>query len=360
MKDTVCIVSTGARTPLGLGAAASAAAFRAGVSAVGRHPFLVDLAGDMMPGALDTGIDAAQLGAARMEVLAEAALREACLVFSGLPPPRMQVPVFLALPEVRPGFAERDAAAVRKHLASVEGLPVDISQVHVSTQGHACGLAALALARDRIAQGAFEACIVGGVDSYFEPETMEWLDQNRQLTGSISRSSFVPGEAAAFCVVMSARACQAAGLQAQAGVIDVSLAQETRLIKTADTCLGEGLTTAVSAALGEPSGSAQLVTDVICDINGERYRGEEWGFVCLRLSQRFDDPTAYWSPAECWGDVGAASGPLFAVLACEAAARGYAKGTRALLWASSERGLRGAALLELPMRGPAQEGRRHA
>lgn len=85
---------------------------------------------------------------------------------------------------------------------------------------------------------------------------------------------------------------------------------------------------------------------MICDINGERYRGEEWGFVCLRLSQYFDDPTAYDSPADCWGDMGAASGPLFIMLACQAIARGYAKGPRALLWTSSEGGLRGAAVIE--------------
>ena len=60
----------------------------------------------------------------------------------------------------------------------------------------------------------------------------------------------------------------------------------------------------------------ERINDIYCDINGERYRSEEWGFVCLRLSQYFDNPTAYRSPAECWGDMGAASGPLFAMLAC--------------------------------------------
>ena len=83
-------------------------------------------------------------------------------------------------------------------------------------------------------------------------------------------------------------------------------------------------------------------------INGERYRGEEWGFVCLRLSNHFDDPIDYMSPADIWGDVGAASGALFIMLACQAAARGHAKGPRMMLWASSESGVRVAAVIEAP------------
>src|SRR5262249_58020185 len=110
-------------------------------------------------------------------------------------------------------------------------------------------------------------------------------------------------------------------------------------------CFGEGLSATVRDAV-RALGPADKINHVICDINGERYRGEEWGFVCLRLSQYFDNPTDYLSPANCWGDVGAASGPLFAMLVCQAIARGYARGSRTLLWASSEGGQRAAAQLE--------------
>ena len=124
-----------------------------------------------------------------------------------------------------------------------------------------------------------------------------------------------------------------------------TVGRESKLIKTSDICLGEGLTATVkSAVAGLRSG--ETINDIICDINGERYRGEEWGFICLRLPQYFDAPTAYLSPADCWGDIGAASGPLFAMLACQAAASGYATGSRTLLWASSEGGLRAVAVLD--------------
>jgi 3-oxoacyl-[acyl-carrier-protein] synthase-1 len=206
-------------------------------------------------------------------------------------------------------------------------------------------LAALSAAVERVRQGGCEVCLAGGVDSYFHPDTMEWLDANRQLVGAVSRSGFVPGEAAGFCLVVAASARERLGLPARARVLAVGVSRETSLIKTTNLCLGEGLTSAVRAAVDALQPPARRVNAVICDITSERYRGEEWGFVCLRLPECFDDPTGYVSPADAWGDVGAASGPLFAMLACEAATRGYAAGPTTLAWASSESGLRAAAVL---------------
>lgn len=358
MAVSVHIVATGARTSLGLRAESSAATLRAGISRMGEHPFMIDQVGDPMPGALDAWLDPALMGPERLITLAETALREACApLTSDSREPYPRLPVYLGLPEPRPGFTEQDAEVVRSGLARIEGLPIEILRVNVSTEGHAAGLSALATATKQIQQGAFEACLVGGVDSYFQPDTMEWLDENRQLAGTVSRSGFVPGEGAGFCFLMAAHAWKRLGLSALARVHAVASGKETRLIKTSDICLGEGLTTTVKDAVSGLSLPAEMITDIICDVNGERYRGEEWGFVCLRLPQYFDDPTAYRSPADCWGDMGAASGSLFAMLACQAAVRGYAKGPRTLLWASSEGGLRAAAVLGFETIGEDMRGR---
>ena len=156
----------------------------------------------------------------------------------------------------------------------------------------------------------------------------------------------MPGEGAGF-LLLSRSARRDLGMNVQGSIVACATATERARIKTADLCLGEGLTAAVQRALAG-LGSGQRVNDVFCDINGERYRGQEWGFVCLRLAQHFDDPTGYRAPTDLWGDMGAASIPLLAMLACQAAARGYAKGPSSLLWAGSEAGLRGAVLLRMP------------
>ena len=194
-------------------------------------------------------------------------------------------------------------------------------------------------------EGRFEACLVGGVESYFQPDTMEWLDENRQLPVLSPALAFVPGEGAGFCLLMTEQALRRNWAR---GLWDACSrwppARESKLIKTSDICLGRVLhrlsTTPSPACLA-------LWKDQCGDLRHQR-RTVSWrrmGICLSTLSQYFDDPTAYVSPADCWGDMGAASGPLFAMLACQAAARGYCRGSRTLLWASSEGGLRGAAVL---------------
>jgi 3-oxoacyl-[acyl-carrier-protein] synthase-1 len=307
---------------------------------------MVDGVGELMPGALDPQLDPGLSGPERLLALAESALREALAPLSAARVPQLRLPVYLGLPELRPGFTAQHAEIVRAGLARYEGLPAEFSHVTILTEGHAAGLSALAMAKGQLQQGAFEACLVGGVDTYFHPDTMEWLDSNRQLVGSVSRSGFIPGEGAGFCLLLTEPARHRLGLRALARVLSVAVGKETKLIKTTNMCLGEGLSTTVRHAVSGLNQVTERINEVICDINGERYRSEEWGFVCLRLGEYFDDPTAYLSPAECWGDMGAASGPLFAMLACQAAARGYSKGPRTLFWASSEGGIRGTAVLE--------------
>lgn len=344
MSRAVCLVSIGARTPLGFDAASSAAAVRGAVSAARDHPFFVDQVGDPMPAALDAGLDPRIMGPERLLALARPAIIEACTPLAEAGGWRLKLPLFLALPEYRPGFDDRDAEQIRMELAAAK-TSLKFSSVTVAPMGHAAGLAAIATATREIEAGACDACLVGGVESYFQADTMEWLDANLQLTGSVSRSGFVPGEGAGFGLLMSEDACDRCGLSALAYVRSAKTAREPNLIKTADCCLGTGLTEVVRAVIEPLEEDDRTINAVICDVNGERYRAEEWGFVCLRLGQYFDDPAAYDSPADCWGDMGAASGLLFAMLACRATARGYAKGGNTLIWASSEKGLRAAVVL---------------
>lgn len=349
MDAAVYIVANGARTPIGLDAAQSAAAYRAAISATASHPHMIDQAGEPMPAALDSLIDVDVVGPQRFLLLAEQALREACAPLSaGRPAPRLKAPLYLGLPEIRPGFSDDDAKAIRAGILQTEGLPIALTEVHIAMHGHAAGLAALSMAAARIREGTLSACLVGGIDSYMHPDTMEWLDANRQLMGTVSRAGFVPGEGAGFCLLMNKASCQACGLQPLARVLGGAIGAEAMRIKTTDLCLGEGLTSVVASVIANMAKPAPRIDGLYCDQNGERYRGEEWGFVCLRLGQHFEDPTAYQSPADCWGDVGAASGPLFAMLACQAAERGYAKGPQSLLYAGSEGGMRSAVVLSAP------------
>jgi 3-oxoacyl-[acyl-carrier-protein] synthase-1 len=100
------------------------------------------------------------------------------------------------------------------------------------------------------------------------------------------------------------------------------------------------MTQAVQGAVAGLDLPREGVDDLYTDINGERYRSEEWGFVALRA------PSAWRSAG--YKAVGAAFGALGGVLSVRAFARGYARGSRALVMAGSDGGLRGAMLLQAP------------
>jgi 3-oxoacyl-[acyl-carrier-protein] synthase-1 len=187
------------------------------------------------------------------------------------------------------------------------------------------------------------------VDSYLAPETLRWLETTDQLHGAGTLNNawgFIPGEGAGAVLLVTENALNRLNLEPLGQVLSVGRGFEQNRIKTPTVCIGEGLTTAFRDALAALPQRAK-VTDVYCDMNGEPYRADEFGFAALRTKEFFESASDFVAPADCLGDVSAASASLALVLATLAAKKSYAKGSYAFLWASSETGERGAALLAL-------------
>jgi 3-oxoacyl-[acyl-carrier-protein] synthase-1 len=342
VSDTVHIVALGARTPVGLNAASSAAAVRAGISRLAMHPFMADRLNENVRGAFDRAYDPGIVGSQRIGGLAGFALAQ---VMEQLPQGMQVGPVLMALPEPRPGFERQDEDAIVFQLERGQAAAGRVVHVGVSGRGHAGALAALIAAASEIRAGRDDVCIVGGADSYFDFDTLDWLQDHRQLMNRETRSGFPPGEAAGFVALAGDRTRRAFQLPSLGIVRGMGTAQETRLIKGDDPSLGEGLAQAIAAACATLRLPEQGAHDMYCDINGERYRSEEWSLAVLRVPHAVRTMN-YVAPVDVWGDVGAASGALSCVLAVRAWTRGYAIGMRALAWAGSEGGLRAAVVLE--------------
>lgn len=348
MTGDIHIVALGARTPIGLNADNSVASFRAGISRMGEHPFIVDPTDEPVVMAQDALLDPGLMGPERLIEMAAAALEEICRKLDPIRSDFQSIPLLLGLPEERPGWTGEHVQAVRNEL-SRKPIPVNVQPIEVFPYGHAAGLIALDTACTRIRTGQVELCIIEGVDSYLNHKTLEWLDQNQQLETSYHRSAFIPGEGAGAFAVASDSVVRRFRLDSLAVIRGIGTATEANRIKTDTVCLGKGLTESIRKAVMPLRLPQEAVEGIICDINGERYRSEEWGFAMLRLPDAFVDPTGYDLPASCWGDMGAASGPLFVAIAVTAGKRGWAKGKRYLIWNSSEGGSRAAAVLELDL-----------
>ena len=201
----------------------------------------------------------------------------------------------------------------------------------------------------QIRQGQIEFCLIGGVDSYMEAETLEWLDDEGQLMSGQNRSGFPPGESSGFCLLASRETAYRNRLTILAEIVGVATTIEKNRIKTETICTGDGLSSAFYAITSKIKLPEEKINAIYCDINGERYRTEEFVFTALRQQAAFVDVHDTTHPADCWGDIGAASGPLFTCLAVASSQRGYAKGLRSFIWTSSEGGQRSGALLHLSM-----------
>lgn len=340
------IVGLGASTPIGRDALASAAAVRAGVSGFGEHPFMIDTAGEPMRIARAPWLDVEMQGAARMLALLCPAIDE---VLGPLADPAMtrsaRLGLALALPQRRPGQSPSLAQELSQAMAPrYAGL---FDRVLNFEAGHAAGHLALDAAVKGCAAGSIEACIVAGVDSYLAPETLEWVEACDQLHGGGVLNNawgFVPGEAAGALLVGTRDFALRLGFEALGELVSVGIGQEAKLIKTDSVCIGEGLTQAFRQAL-QGLAPGESVHNVFCDLNGEPYRADEFGFTALRTKDRFRAVSDFVAPADCWGDVGAAGAPLHVSLAVLSHRKRYGKGPLSMVWASAETGERGAAVI---------------
>jgi 3-oxoacyl-[acyl-carrier-protein] synthase I len=341
-RTQICIVGTGAQTAVGLTAPSAAAAIRAGIPGFGEHPFILDQRGEPMIVARVPGVEDGPDFLSHHIGLAAQPAREAISPLAAFRNLVGAIPLFLGLPPKRPGRP----ADLESRLADAFRREIGISSTECIATGHAAGLMAVEAACRKVVSGSVEFCVAGGVDSYLEADTLEWLEANDQLHGGPNPYGFIPGEAAGFCVVCTQPVAERFHLPILARVETAATSRETNLIKTESVCLGQGLTKVFDMVFAQLPSPETKIGSSINDMNGEPYRADEYGFTVARLSQRFEDASDFVAPADCWGDVGAASGPLFVNLVVAARQRGYAQALHNLVWTSSESGERCAAILQ--------------
>ena len=344
--NAVHVAALGASTPVGRDAWSSAAAVRAGISGFAEHPYLADSVGEPVRIAMAAWLDPECEGVDRFDALLMPALEQAIAPVADSQGVAPRVALAIGLPSARPGLPDSLAEAL--HARVSRRLAGRFAAIAIIPSGHAAGFLGLRAAWPRVASGEFDACVLAGVESYVEAETLEWLEETEQLHGAGRLNNawgFVPGEAAGAVLLCRQEALDRLRVPSLALLCGVGTAVEPNRIRTETVCIGEGLTAAFRQCLaGLPPGA--MVSDVFCDMNGEPYRADEYGFACLRTTESFRSASDFVASADCWGDVSAASAPLGMTLAAVAGRKAYANGPYAFVWASSEGGERGAALLE--------------
>lgn len=343
-RGKLAITGIGLVTPVGLSAAASIAAMRAGISRIGDLPgFTVpDAKGgpQSATGAAVPIVPGNRQGPARLLRLAEQALREAvsdarlsqkqrCALFVGTPGPHPGRRVLPFTPVLFQGLEN-----------ALAGL-VGGARVQLFETGRAAALQATRMAAAALtAENPPDAVIVGGVDSLSNPLTMSFLQSKNRLREGKKSTGILPGEGAGFLVMettdraIKRGATILATVEAAAGGVDMTPADKPNRA----VVLGRVL-----------RGVADKLTDpamlIISDLNGERHRAYEWMFASTR-APFYHSGTPHWLPAESIGDAGAATGAIDSAWAVTALRRGYAGGSEALVWGASDEGPREALVFK--------------
>jgi len=252
------------------------------------------------------------------------------------------VTLYLGLPEL----VAEDSPWIdefSKHLCTRAGLTLDESSSQIFPHGRASTLLALESALSALDNGSSQSLVVGGVDSLFDLRLLATLGAEGRVLGPRVMDGFIPGEGAAFLLLKSAQESEPDGavIQSAASTTD------TGHRYGAEPARGEGLAEALQLLRGRLPSPIVPVASTFAGFNGENFDAKLWGVAQLRHKDLFATKMTLEHPASCFGDTGAATGAILAVVAVAALSAQHRQGP-ALIWAASDQTHRGCAVVQMP------------
>lgn len=260
--------------------------------------------------------------------------------------PAPAIPAIIALPgEHRPGLDPRLARELLARLESRSHVPLDHERSELVFGCRAGGVAAIARAIALLADGV-ELVLAGGIDTFFDPEVLEYLDRELRLHSLTAENGFIPGEGAGFVLLAKHRAPQHPPVLA--GIVSTAMENEPRPYGSAEPCLALGMTLAAKRAV-EPVGTkSHRLGWVMTDVVDERHRVDEWAFAAARVAGAFAQGYVHEQPLLATGDLGAASVGVMLAIAATRWQTGCAADDAVLMAAHSDGPERGALVARAP------------
>lgn len=333
----IAVLRTGLVTSVGLDAAASCAAFRAKLTNPIETRF-IDSGGEWI---MAHRVPLAQpwRGITKLAKMAAMAIDEA---LQGVPKNEWgRLPLVLCVAETeRPGrMAGLDNELflrIQEELGTVFS-----SESVILAQGRVGVAVAFAQARALMGSASLSRVLVAATDSLLSWPTLGHYDrQGRLLTGNNS-NGFMPGEAAGALLVGEPE-----GRAGELLCTGIGFGRETASIDSGEPLRAEGLMQAIKAGLADAGCQMHHMDFRIADNAGEQYYFKEAALAYSRTQRVRKDEFDLWHPAECTGEIGAASGATIVALAKVACDKQYACGPNILLHMANDGGQRAALCLQ--------------
>ena len=335
MSSVVAVVSVGARTPIGLNARQTGFLLRAGFPAMDEAP-LANATGEAITMAFVPTLDGRLVGAERLAALARAPFEEAVEPIRDL-----VAEVHVAVDE----GCEEAALAIRLLEATLKRV-MPAATVSVQGTGEAAAGTLVPTAIRALEERRADLVVIGGVHSDYDPRAIAALEASGRLFSRDNLDSRIPGEAAAFFVLMRAGEAGRYQLKPMAHVVGVGTGREHPWPDDEGAAHEAfGLTAAMRQATELLAAEGRTAGWLLTDLTYEMRRQYEWQSVWVRAQKVLGRPYIIEAPAQRIGYLGAAALPLFVAMAATAWEHGYAPSPLALALAGNDGGERAALLL---------------
>jgi len=316
-KAKIYVAGVGMVTPIGADAAMTAAAVRAGISGYKYSDFYREddekirmalVPEDVLENSLNADILSGEYTERQIRLLQLATVALAQL--QPALPPDVKLPLFIAGPEQLIDGDQPISAVFLENLAKQTDVNLDLAMSRIISTGRAGGLATINLAFRLFAGSDAPFAIIGGVDTFCDGAVLETLMQDERLLVGKNKDGFIPGEGAAFLLL----AKQPIPLHKNSNKIvcfyEAALGSEAGHRASTEPYRGDGLAAVLAAALDNAQTSK--IKTLYSSMNGEHFFAKELGVAVIRNSESLDEKMKTEHPADCFGDVGAAFGPVIA------------------------------------------------
>lgn len=303
---TVEIIAAECLFPSGPTLALADIAVKTQLSLIRKHSRYTDCCGVPVRASYFPALDAAT--GSRWEVMVREMLANLKEKLTALPVPD-EYRLWLILPPAqRPGVPDNLEALLTQCAGEIMS---HRAEVNVLRGGHAQAGVALREIISRQNKSAvtrrLSFDVVLGCESWLMMETLAYLESQKLIHNSYRFDSghmvpnawgFIPAEGAAAIVLC-------AGLNHGCRLISVGIAEEKHGRGMATPCTGVGLASAAAQALNGIT-PGQLAC-IVCDLNGEPYRADEYGFALTRLHAFLPEDYSSVTPVLATGDLGCVS-----------------------------------------------------
>jgi 3-oxoacyl-[acyl-carrier-protein] synthase-1 len=333
----LAVEACGMVSGVGLSAPASCAAIRCGLNNFAETRFM-DSVGEWITGS-EVPLEMPWRGRAKLARMAAMSIKE-CV--ADLHPDDLKgIPLVLCLAEKdRPGRIEGQEEHLIDEIQDLLEFKFD-PKLPVISNGRVSGVQAIETAYKFLSTGRYRYCIVAATDTYLTARTLSAHEKANRILTEQNSDGFIPGEAGAAILLTPASRSSRASIS----INGFGFGTEPASIESGKPLRADGLVQTFKAALSASGLSMGDLDYRITDANGEQYKFKEGDLAVTRLLREHKGEFDIWHPADCIGEVGAATVPSVLAVAEAAARKGYSRGDNVLCHFGNDNGERAAMIL---------------